>query len=190
MAITNNNNFRTLMIHEVTDHVKNYKFFESDLLTFDDGLYSQYLYHNELNNNKNKKIFFISSNIIRSRNINPSSEVITCSLAHDIFFKTNNNKYYMSLKEILELNNNNNIIIGGHGHYHLNLRFYNNLNLKDYFKIIKEDCDNLINFFEKNNLKLTHFCWPYNHEDRLYKALLLRYNKDIIFFGQERIDIG
>ena len=67
------------------------------LLTFDDGLYSQFYYYDEIKKIDTQKIFFISSNIVCTGK--QSLTFPTCREAHEKSFM-GNNEDYMSLEQI------------------------------------------------------------------------------------------
>ena len=70
-----------LMIHEFKEEFFDLPL-EEYILTFDDGLYTQYVFLEELKNIKTKKYFFISSDIVCPENIEQNDEYITCNEAH------------------------------------------------------------------------------------------------------------
>jgi peptidoglycan/xylan/chitin deacetylase (PgdA/CDA1 family) len=175
---------QVLMIHEVDKNIFNLPL-EKYILTFDDGLYSQYHFLNEFDKIKTKKIFFISTNIICEKS--QSKEIISCELAHKKAF-TENKENYMTKEQILELKNKVDCEIGGHSHFHKNLSNFSSLSEK--IKHIKEDTELMLNWFRKElNFTPTKFCFPYNDDlNGLYKITLKKYGfKE--FFGRERISI-
>lgn len=112
----------TLMIHEVNDkHIDIIK--PSDILTFDDGLFSQYSYIDLIRQkNINNKLFFITPNLVYDKDIlrlrfqdnnNP-----TCTFSMEQHFLHNNNFNYMTPLEVQYLHACNDIIIGAHSYYH------------------------------------------------------------------------
>jgi len=220
-------NKKIYMIHEINDNImEKIKKVNTEALnnneeiifTFDDGLYTQYLYKDELNKLNFPRIFFISLNIIRNDNLEPDPTFIKCSDAHNYFFnnyKSNNQKsrkYYMStneLKEIHESSKDN--IIGLHGYNHLEiisrpgsylpiikkygkkLRFKLKRNIK---KFIEIDIIRMFNKIKINNLTFfqPYYCYPYNNENQLVEILLQKNSKSffgrkIKLFGKKRIDI-
>lgn len=68
----------TLMFHEVDESIFDIDL-EKYILTFDDGLYTQYKLIDRLCELNTTKIFFISSNIICDENVKQSEENITCN---------------------------------------------------------------------------------------------------------------
>ena len=175
---------QTLMIHECND-----KFLDIDLskyvLTFDDGLYTQYAFYKKIKQLPNKKIFFISTNIICEGA--QSIEYITCREAHKKAF-IGNKENYMTIDQIKELMQDPLVEIGGHGHVHTNIESLDTLYNKVTF--IKKDTEQMLDWFRDNlNLKPVSFCFPHNKDlDGFYKGILeLRGFKN--FYGKERIPI-
>lgn len=166
-----------LMIHEMKEDT----IIPDGLCTFDDGLYSQYLYGKSL---PNDKIFFISSNIVCMGA--QSEDFIDCRSAHAKAFR-GNTENYMTIDQIKELINMG-IEIGGHSHYHKNVSKMPRL--VDGVKHIKEDTELMLAWFEKElNYIPTSFCFPYNEElNGLYAGLLKTYGFTD-FYGSSRVDI-
>jgi hypothetical protein len=173
-----------LMIHEFDK-----KFLKLDLqnyiLTFDDGLFSQFFYHEEILKIPTEKIFFISTGIVCENE--QSLNFPTCSEAHKKAFNENKEDY-MTKEQIAFLLNQKNVKIGGHSHSHTNLNNFKSLSEK--VKHIENDTKNMLNWFEKNlNYKPEVFCFPYNENlNGFYDGLLKKYNFKN-FFGKERINI-
>ena len=105
-----------LMIHEFEEKFLDLPL-EKYILTFDDGLYSQYRFLEELKKIKTEKYFFISSNIICPENQKQNDESICCEKAH---IKAFNKNYinYMKWSQIKEIDKVDNCFIGCHGHSH------------------------------------------------------------------------
>lgn len=47
----------------------------------------------------------------------------------------------------------------------------------------------MFNEFKKHNIKINSFCFPYNFEFSFYKKLIKLYDKNIRFFGENRVPI-
>ena len=173
-----------LMIHECDD-----RFLELDLsnylLTFDDGLYTQYNFYKKIKHLPNKKIFFISTNIIC--NGTQSTEYISCRDAHQKAFD-GNNENYMTIDQIRTLMKDPLVEIGGHSHSHTRLKNFNSLLEK--VEYIKQDTSTMLEWFLENlNLVPKSFCFPYNDSlDGFYKGLVER-EGITTFYGKERIPI-
>jgi len=177
---------QVLMIHEIKeDYFKlplaNY------VLTFDDGLYSQFYYLKEFERIKTEKIFFISTGII-CKEIQ-SAKFITCQEAHRKFFEEGRTEDYLTLDQLLELKHTSGFEIGGHGHRHLDFREIND-NIVNVLLKLKRDTEDMQNFFSKDlKIRPTKFCFPYNKEVFGYRRML-KNNGFTDFYGSERIDIN
>jgi hypothetical protein len=135
------------------------------LCTFDDGLYSQYLYGKDL---PNDKIFFICPSFINKGHNDLKQK---CMSINDI-------------KELIDMG----IEIGAHSYYHTKLEKLPDLKHQLYH--IQRDTDNMMEWF-KDSLGIvpTKFCFPYNNDlDGIYKAALSKYNFTD-FYGSSRVDI-
>ena len=148
-----------LEIHEVFpnyyDKIKEF----SGTLTFDDGLYSQYMF---LKNNPDlcsRSIVFVSPACIRDNNISPIKQIVLCDLAHIMYNKLNDNSAYISLNEIQELKSLG-TRIGYHGYYHY---CFLNKNLSSVvLKTIDNEVQKCLDFQSKFNIFDNIFCSPYN----------------------------
>jgi peptidoglycan/xylan/chitin deacetylase (PgdA/CDA1 family) len=174
-----------LEIHEWKPEFENLPL-ENYILTFDDGLYSQYKAKDFLASLNTPKIFFISTDIIRPKYQEPSDEIIFCATAHKKAFSENNKENYMNWSEIEELSQLNNFEIGGHSHYH---RLYSYSPLKDLYANLIDDTERMLNNFRNNKIKITKFCFPYNENyNSLYNGILIK-QELLDFYGKERIPI-
>jgi hypothetical protein len=191
-----------LMIHEIREEMFDLPL-ESYLLTFDDGLYSQYYYWPKIKKLKTQKIFFISSGffstgvIPRRQCINtffnkeewsPITDFKSCIEARKDYVETNGiiSSNYMSIAEI------NHMIrqgaeIGGHGHKHI--KDYPE-RLADRIKVMKNDIETMLDIFyaELKDFKPKYFCFPFNIEPRFMRGILKSYGFTS-FFGGDRIPI-
>ncbi|WP_412463058.1 polysaccharide deacetylase family protein [Halobacteriovorax sp. RT-2-6] len=158
-----------LMIHEVYEWMLNLDLSEY-IITFDDGLYSQYKYLEHFLKFDTPKIFFISTNIISPEDEIQNKETIPCARAHELFFKNKVTNNYMKWSQIKEIANTANCYIGGHSHKHKDLR--KNISLKELHSHLKNDTDTMISEFEKKGIQIKDFCFPYNYEAPLYKEVL------------------
>ncbi|EPZ52060.1 polysaccharide deacetylase [Bacteriovorax sp. BAL6_X] len=156
------------------------------IITFDDGLYSQYKYLNHFLKFDTPKIFFISTNIVSPEQEEQNEITTSCSKAHESFFKTGNTANYMKWSQIKEIASTKNCYIGGHSHQHKDLR--GTLALKKLHNHLKEDTDKMLNEFNTQGIEIKDFCFPYNYEAPLYKEILKQRGIEN-FFGQERIAI-
>jgi len=178
------------------------------ILTFDDGLYSNYLYLNELKKLPNKKIFFISLGILRNTDIKPNSTFIKCSEAH----RQQDTSFYMSINEVNEIENLSpkyNCFIGLHGVNHLkcflkgplinkiqypiiagNKKYFG---IKECSEIFKEEIDKMFVMADiLLNKKTRYFAWPYNIKSSFMHTIIVNkaraLNKELKLFGIERLE--
>lgn len=169
------------MIHEFKEKFLDLPL-ENYTLTFDDGLYTQYLFLEEILKIKTKKYFFISSGIVCEEEKIQDNTFITCYNAHKKAFK-NNFTNYMKWSQIKNILKYKNCYIGCHSHYH-------KIKTADCVECIIEDNRLMNNNFLKNlNFIPDSFCFPYNYQTSLYRQILEK-KGFINFFGKERIDIN
>jgi len=168
---------KVVMIHEVTDNVLTKDLSSFDIITFDDGLYTQYLHHKHFSQFNKPMYFFISTNIISTKT--QSNNVIYCADAH-IKAKDGNFENYMNWKQIIELNLLYNI--GGHTHTHPQIK---KLPLRDQVKIADIEIKNMLAQFKTHNITINSFCFPYNEDSIGYRVKM----KGFTFFGNERIAV-
>ena len=172
-----------LMIHEVRE-----EFFELPLedyvLTFDDGLYSQFHYIDRFLKIDTPKIFFISSDIL-CQGIQ-SRDLISCEDAHEKAF-AGNKENYMTLDQVKNLASQPQVSIGGHSHSHRRLTQFKILEKLNH---IQHDTSEMIMWFENHlGFRPTKFCFPYNDNyDGLYNAALKQYGITECY-GRERIPV-
>jgi hypothetical protein len=176
----------TLMIHEFKPEFLDLPL-EDYILTFDDGLASQYAFKDELRLIKTPKIFFISTNIVLKDVTTQNSSFICCSTAHKKAFN-GNYENYMSWDQIRSLRDLNNFFIGGHSHSHTRLNKFETLAKK--VKYIKQDTREMNRVFEQElGLIPDKFCFPYNEDlDGIYGGLI-RPVGILETFGSERTAI-
>jgi peptidoglycan/xylan/chitin deacetylase (PgdA/CDA1 family) len=161
---------KILELHEITERHLSEDYSSYDVITFDDGMYSQYYYREFYLSLKKPLIYFISSGIIHTGL--EQSKDIDCVTAHKNYFNNNDTSSYMTLEQIKELS----VVseIGGHGHHHTHL---SGLSLKEMFNKFKIDTEIMINYFENNNIKIKSYCYPYNFVPPFGNAFLK--SKDI-----------
>lgn len=174
---------KVLMIHEVHEWMLDLDLSEYDLLTFDDGLYSQYFYYKEFLKHNIPMIFFISTNIISNNTQN--LDFPSCSVAHQRFFESSDTSNYMNWNQILELHNTPNCKIGGHSHQHIK---YKDVKIKKLYDLLLEDCNEMMNIFKHYNIEITDYCYPYNIKVPLRDGILKNLKIEN-FYGKERIAI-
>jgi hypothetical protein len=166
-----------LMIHEVADWMFNLPL-QDYILTFDDGLYTQYMHFDKIKQIDTEKIFFISTGIVAEGDRVQSEEFITCTDAHAKLFESSDLSHYMNWSQIQEIAVDPQCEIGAHSHMHVR---YNGFN-------VVSDTKMMIDHFNKYNMKPVSFCFPYNDENEVYRALLKHYGFTK-FYGKERLDI-
>jgi len=173
-----------LMIHEVREEFFNLPL-ENYILTFDDGLYSQYYYYPRFKEIPTEKIYFISSGIVCEET--QSTEFPACHIAHKKAF-AGNFEDYMTLDQIKELMKDPWVTIGAHSHTHKNLKEIGKITHRAMHVV--DDTKLMMNWFkEKLNFSPTKFCFPYNDEnDGLYVPVLKAVGFTD-FYGKERTAI-
>lgn len=170
---------RVLMIHEVGEWLFDLPL-QSYTLTFDDGLYTQYHYLKRLIKIDTDKIFFISTNIVADATTTQSSEYITCDKAHEKYRLADDRSNYMNWEQIKEIDMSPRCSIGGHSHEHMRAPTSAQL-VSDTSKMSKR--------FREHGIKTTSFCFPYNKEHNMYRAILQAKGfKE--FYGAERTDVN
>ncbi len=167
-----------IMIHELNSPLRIPD--KKHLLTFDDGLYSQYQYARDIDN---PSLFFISTGIICPDIQSQSKEFIKCADAHVKAFE-GNMENYMTIDQMLELP------LGAHSHYHKDLTRIPKL--IDKIAWIKQDTEIMLEFWEKTLQRTpTSFCFPYNNDlEGLYTAILRKGYGFTDFYGSDRINIS
>ena len=172
-----------LEIHEITSKILNCDLSDPEIeaITFDDGLYTQFLNYKHFLQFKKPLYYFISPAIVAHGYQN--SDLIECWRAHEIFFKTGRADYYMSWNNIKELSGV--AEIGGHTFNHPNLR---GLKLTEQLKIAQDQVSKMMLAFEDHNIKIKTFAYPYDYEFFGFKFLLKKHGVERLF-GESRITI-
>lgn len=180
------------MIHEIKE-----KYFSLDLenyiLTFDDGLYSQYYWRDKIKKiNTEKILFIISERILLSRD---KTTMDNCYIANDKWIQKRDNSNYMTLNEIKEMEKLG-FELGCHSHYHNKL--YNNKELADFksklcyknnISFLIEDCKKMKEWFISNIGYIPNkYCFPYNDETHFLKRYLVDQGFSE-FYGNNRFNI-
>ena len=172
---------KILEIHEVNEGLFNLPL-KDYVLTFDDGLYTQYKYIDKLAKIDTRKIFFISTNIVC--NGEQSKEYISCEDARLHFFKTKDARHYMTWDQIREISKIPNCEIGAHSHIHRNIR---NMDAREKLSFLIRDTELMEKAFLKEiGNKPTSFCFPYNYTETIYNCILQK-NGYLNFYGEERL---
>jgi len=178
------------MIHEITSNVLDFirKEGSNYLLTFDDGLFSQYYYLNELKKINTKKIFFVSTGLVHD--LSKSSQLlnIDCRTAHKNFFENGDTSPYMTKDQIKEIMKTKDCEVGGHSHLHP--RFKNLSSLKEKIDALTKDTDLMMEWFlDELNFIPKKYCLPYNFDYHGLLSSLLKEKYNLEVFGRGRIKV-
>ena len=176
---------KTLMIHEVHPWMLELDLSEFDVLTFDDGLYSQYKNYKHFLKFNKPMYFFICTGSICPDETYQNNEVISCDDAHELFFDYGDRTNYMRWSQIKEIHQTENCFIGGHSHYHPHLR---NHKMLDQTLLIKADVQEMMAEFKKNDIKIDSFCYPYNYQAMGWQHYTQKHGVNK-YFGSERTPI-
>lgn len=175
-----------LMIHEFCEDYLNLPL-KNYILTFDDGLYTQYLFLEELLKLNTPMIFSISTNLICPEDRKQDPKFISCKNA---LLRTFHDKFdpYMKWNQIEEIFNTENCYIAAHGHLHMKISHLKSLNERVAF--IKEDTEKMLSLFkEKLDFRPDMFCFPFNLKNPFYKGLLETNYGFKTFLGDERLPL-
>jgi hypothetical protein len=184
-----------LSIHEITPEILAISKDElaKYTLTFDDGLFSQYLNWGHFRSIPTEKIFLITPSIVHPKEGGPQVSNISSIVAHENFFNNKDTTSYMTLKQISHLKGDPNVIIGGHSYSHFDEQtLIDSLPMKGYldakFKFIRKDTEKMVDWFNKTlNQEVTHFCYPYNNTyNKLYTSIVKNIFKIENVYGEER----
>lgn len=173
-----------LMIHDMREEFFNLPLSDY-ILTFDDGLFSQWFYLDQLNDIDTDKYFFISTKFISS---GKQSLEFPCSVTAHQKARSGNCEDFMTVEQIRQIHHTRRCYIGGHGHTHVRLRELPRLT--DKIKCIAEDTKQMLSVFDSLiGIRPTTFCFPYNDDiDGMYPAIVRKFGIST-FFGRERIAI-
>lgn len=175
---------KVLMIHEVREWMFDLPLHEY-VLTFDDGLYGQYYYLDKFLEVDTEKYFFISTEIVCPEELGQSQEFPDCREAHQHFFQSGSKEHYMKWSQIKQIAQSAKCFIGGHSHSH---RRRGQEKISSLYADLITDTEKMFSEFEKHQIQIDSFCFPYNEEHLLYRELLKK--KGIKkFFGNERVAI-
>jgi len=177
-----------LMIHDMREDYIEELPLSKFTLTFDDALYSQFYYWDQLKSIDTDKIFFITPSILNPVNSKQSTLFPTSNEAHRKFFELGITEDFMNIDQIKFLKEQEQVYLGAHGYYHRNINTIKKF--KDKINFIKEDTEKLLEWFQKNlNFTPDKYCYPYNESNEIYQAILKGYGfKE--FFGGYRKDIN
>lgn len=176
------------MIHEVTESILKLDL-SKYILTFDDGLFSQYYYWNILKEIPTTKIFFIPTGAIRlDETCRPQFEGVhpdfpCCRRAMAKWFDAGNKEDYMTLGELRKMKSEG-AIIGAHGHAHI--REYDDCFVTR-LEEFKEDNSAMSAWFKENLGEVPEsYCFPYNKEYPIMRAVIKVEAGISNFYGGER----
>lgn len=179
---------KTLTIHGIDPKFFGKLQLRDYVLTFDDGLFSQYYYWPLLRNLPVKKIFFITTNFIGVDGLGKRKywkgkmqEFPNCFEALEDYRETGNKENYMRLEELQEIMQEHNVIIGGHGHNHI--KFYHNRNQ------MEQDVISMMEWFDKHlGFRPKHYAYPHYVSPVGMDAILRKYGIKHTY-GDWRIEI-
>lgn len=172
------------MIHEVHDWMLELDLSDFDIITFDDGLYSQYRNYKHFLKFNKPMYFFISTGIVNYFE-EQLPEVVSSSTAHEDWRKNISKKYFMTWLQIKEIQSNELCNIGGHGCYHHDLR---NTTVEKQIRTSRSECINMLDDFKDHGIKIDSFCFPYNFDAYGWRTYLEKVGVTK-FFGSERTPI-
>jgi len=173
-----------LMIHEVEPWMFDLDYTRYDVITFDDGLYTQYLHREFFQSLEIPLVYFISTGVVCTSGIEQNEQnvqVVQSELAHrqagdgDL-------SAFMTWAQIKELYKAPDSFIGGHSHTHPDL---SGLRMIERVQVAKHEVQNMIATFEMQKIRTKMFAYPYNSDLVEYRSALPGFQ----FFGPERIDI-
>jgi len=175
---------RILMLHEITEEHLKLDISDYDVITFDDGLFSQYKHYKHFLSYGKPMYFFISTDIVCPEGVEQSGESVSSGDAHDNYFNGGDLSDFMKWSQIKEIYETDGCHIGGHGHTHT--RFKQEPFIKAY-KIIKRECSQMMDEFDNQGIEIDSFCFPYNEDIFGYRPSLRQRGVEL-FFGDERVD--
>ena len=173
-------------------------FFKMDLsdyiLTFDDGLYSQFFYWNLIDQIKTEKILFITtgailpSNKVREQYKDKFVNFKDCFESLLLWKNKNQRSNYMTLGELKYISSNYDVEIGAHSHNHYRL-FQYGMTIVEKLLGMKKDVNTMFEWFETHlGIRPTSYCFPFNQYDS-YLESILQTEGITQFFGSEREEI-
>lgn len=181
-----------LMIHEVTKEM-----FELPLkdyiLTFDDALYSFWYYWPLIREIPTMKMLFVPTGYIWNGSKRPQ-------FAHPPFdylrldsveaMELGDMEPYMTVDEVKQVSDDG-LIIGGHGHDHLNFEeIYERESLNDFLDILRSDTQKMMEWFEDNlHYRPIHYVFPFCAEPRFMRDILRDEFYISEFYCRERVNV-
>lgn len=165
------------MIHEVHPWMTTLNF-DQKILSFDDGLQTQYEMISKFPIN-NKKILFPIVGFINDKNLNKN--LVSCREALRKAY-CGNTEHYLNFKQ-LDFLINSGIEIGGHSFSHRDIR---QMTFVESVEYLKKDTEQMFIFFEKYKININFFCFPFNYDSIIYRTIVKQYNSEIVFVGKNR----
>jgi len=180
---------KVLMIHDVNEDILKLPLSQY-ILTFDDGLYSQFYYWPIIREINTEKIFFITCSYLSDYTIERPTfsgeyhRFMNCIDARIDFEKNNEKSQYMSSCELYTIYSEGGII-GGHSYYHKKYEKGMILDLLEF----KHDTEKMVEWFDKKlKIRTAYYCFPFNKEKMLMRNILKKYGFSY-FYGNERIPV-
>lgn len=152
-----------LMVHEVDERLFDLPL-EQYVLTFDDGLFTQYKFIDQLQEIPTTKIFYITTGTICEHSSYQSQKYITCTDAHNKYFQSGVTEDYMTWKQIRYISSLDGCYIGAHSHNHKNYMHYELpiSHMIDDVRVMKQT------FIDNLGYIPEEFCFPYNYIPEVY----------------------
>jgi len=179
-----NNSAKVLMVHDIRPEFLELDLSEFDMITFDDGLYSQYLYREHFLKFNKPLVYFISTEIVCPED-KEQIVGISCGEAHRKWFCNKDASAYMTWEQIKELNNTPGCKIGGHSHQHLK---HDKKSIVQVYNDLSTDTQLMLNKFKEKDIIISCFAYPYNKKYTMYRTILANHDIDNVY-GYERIAI-
>lgn len=167
---------KTVIIHEITNEVLSKDLSNFDIITFDDGLYSQYIHLDHFLKFGKPMHFFVSTHFVCPNGITQQKEAVYSGVAHD-HARNGDFSYYMNWSQIREIHNTPNCQIGGHSHKHTRLS-----SLEENIA----DTNTMMAIFASNGITISSYSYPYNVPNPHRRHSVLAHGIADIF-GQERV---
>jgi peptidoglycan/xylan/chitin deacetylase (PgdA/CDA1 family) len=159
-----------LMIHDFKKEYLDLPL-EDYILTFDDGLVSPLEFWRHINALDTEKIFFIPTGAVDGGSIEGKDP-----------------KEFMNLRDLIFLDGHMDVTLGGHSHSHMKLDGI--VSLQEQIHHMTADTITMCQWFRRNlGYYPTHFCFPYNSGNDVYKSILRLNFKIPFLYGENRLDI-
>lgn len=187
-------NLRIIMIHEFTPvKLKALKSIvtELDVLTWDDGLLSQYACIKSMCDVGATCFVGITTGIAETASRQAETKEYTpvidikCDEAHRVYRESGDAGAYMTWEHIKDLEASGAIIVG-HGHQHLDVR---NLPIVEQGQLVMKDTVDMRSSFMVNlGYTPSGYIYPYNYSKGILDAVIKSYGHSVRF-GSERVAV-